>query len=133
MRHLASLAWMGWCWPKSFLLSAFPLGMKGLGESLNVLLYQSGSGGPHEPMTCAQSYKNVLCCAKLLQSCPSLCDTMDCSPQGSSPWDSPGKNTGVGCHALLQGIFLTRGSNPHLLCLLHWWVGSLPLVPPGKP
>ena len=32
----------------------------------------------------------------------------------------PGKNTGAGCHLLLQGIFLTQGSNPHLLCLLHW-------------
>ena len=32
-----------------------------------------------------------------------------------SPWDSPGKNTGVGCHALLQGIFQTQGSNPHFL------------------
>ena len=46
---------------------------------------------------------------------------------------SPGKNTGVDCHALLQGIFLTQGSNPHLLCLLHWQVDSLPLVPLGKP
>ena len=34
-------------------------------------------------------------------------------------WDSPDKNTGAGCHALLQGIFLTQGSNLHLLCLLH--------------
>ena len=49
------------------------------------------------------------------------------------PWDSPGKNTGVGCLALLQGIFWTQGSNQHLLCLLHWQVGSLSLVPPGKP
>ena len=32
---------------------------------------------------------------------------------------------------LLQGIFLTQGLNPHLLCLLHWQAGSLPLVPPG--
>ena len=32
-----------------------------------------------------------------------------------SPWDSPGKNTGVGCHALLQGIFPTQGSNPCLM------------------
>ena len=41
--------------------------------------------------------------AKLLQSCPTLCDPMDCSPPGSPrPWDSPGKNTGVGCHFLLQ-------------------------------
>ena len=36
------------------------------------------------------------------------------------PWVSPGKNTGVGCHALLKGIFLTRGSNPWLLWLLHY-------------
>ena len=49
------------------------------------------------------------------------------------PWDSPGKNTRVGCHALLQRIFPTQGSNPSLLCLLHWQVISLPLVPPGKP
>ena len=43
------------------------------------------------------------------------------------PWTFPGKNTGVGCHFLLQGIFLTQGSNPHLLCLLHWQADSLPL------
>ena len=49
-------------------------------------------------------------CAQLLQSCPTLCDPMDCSPPGSScPWNSPGKNTGVGCHVLLRGIFLTQG------------------------
>ena len=41
------------------------------------------------------------------------------------PWDSPGKNTGVSCHALLQGIFLTQGSNLHLLRLLHRQAGSL--------
>ena len=45
---------------------------------------------------------------------------MDCSPPGSSVHgDSPGKNTGVGCHALLQGIFLTQRPNPSLLSLLH--------------
>ena len=49
------------------------------------------------------------------------CDTMDCSPPGSSvhgilrPWDSPGKNTAVGSHFLLQGIFPTQESNPGLL------------------
>ena len=48
------------------------------------------------------------------------------------PWDSPGKNTRVGCCALLQGIFPTRGSNPSLRHLL-WQAGSLPLVLPGKP
>ena len=45
-----------------------------------------------------------------------------CGPRGLypsrllCPWDSPGKNTGLGCHFLLQGICLTQGSNPHLLC-----------------
>ena len=51
----------------------------------------------------------------------------------SCPWHSPGENTGVGCHALLQGIFPTQGSDPCLLNLLHWQVGSLPPAPPGKP
>ena len=36
------------------------------------------------------------------------------------PWNFPGKNTGVDCHFLLQGIFPTQGSNPHLLHLLLW-------------
>ena len=48
------------------------------------------------------------------------------------PWDSPGKNTGVGCHALLQGIFPSQGSNS-FSCFLHWQVGSLPVAPSGKP
>ena len=57
---------------------------------------------------------------------------MNSSPLGSSAHgDSPGTNTGVGCHFLLQGIFPTQGSNPHLLCLLHWQAGSLPLAPSG--
>ena len=47
--------------------------------------------------------------------------------------DCSGKNTGVGCHFLLQGIFLTQGLNSRLLPLLHWQAGSLPLVLPGKP
>ena len=47
------------------------------------------------------------------------------------PWDSPGKNTGVGCHALLQGIFPTQGLKPGLLRFLHWQAGSLSLTPPG--
>ena len=45
------------------------------------------------------------------------------------PWDSPGKNTGVGGRSLLQGILLTQGPNPSLHCLLPWQVGSNP----GKP
>ena len=40
--------------------------------------------------------------AKSRQSCPTLCDPREGSPPGSRPWDSPDKNTGVGCHFLLQ-------------------------------
>ena len=69
--------------------------------------------------------------AKSLQSCSTLCDPMVRSPPGSSPWDSPGENTRVGCLALLQGIFLTQGLKPLLLHLQHWHAGSLLVVPPG--
>ena len=52
---------------------------------------------------------------QLLQSCLTLCNSMDCDPPGSSAHgDSPSKNTGVGCHTLFQGTFLTQGSK---LCL----------------
>ena len=47
------------------------------------------------------------------------------------PQDSPGKNTGVVCHFLLQGIFPTQGLNLCLLHLLQWQVDSLPVAPPG--
>ena len=55
-------------------------------------------------------------CVKSLQSCLTPCDPVDWTkPAGLlCPWDSPGKDTGVGCHALLQGIFPTQGSNPSL-------------------
>ena len=43
------------------------------------------------------------------------------------PWGCPGRNTGVGCHALLQGIFPTQGSNACFFCFLHWEGGPLPL------
>ena len=51
--------------------------------------------------------------------------------EGSSPWDFPGKNTGVGCHSLLQGIFLTQGSNP-VSHVSAWQADSLPLRHWGK-
>ena len=54
--------------------------------------------------------------------------TIACQAPLSMGGDSPGKNTGVGCHTLLQGIFPTQGKNSSLLSLLHWQVGSLPLV-----
>ena len=52
--------------------------------------------------------------------------------QASLPWNFPGKNTEVGLHFLLQGIFPTQGSNPSLLSLLQWQVGSLPLYHLGS-
>ena len=66
------------------------------------------------------------------QSCPTLYDPMNCSPPTRllCPWNSPGKNTGMGCHFLLQRIFPTQGSNLHLLHVLHWQADSLA---PGKP
>ena len=67
-------------------------------------------------------------------------ESESCSVMSSSlqlPWTvscqaplsigSSSKNTGVGCHSLLQGIFLTQGSNPYLLCLWQWQMDSLPL------
>ena len=52
----------------------------------------------------------------VIQSCHTLCDPMDCSSSGFSlcSWNFPGKNTGMVSHSLLQGIFLTQGSNPGL-------------------
>ena len=68
-------------------------------------------------MTTCKIFKlPVLCCAVLSRSAMStLYCPVDCSlPSSSVPGDSPGKNTGMGCHALLQGIFPTQGSNPGL-------------------
>ena len=74
------------------------------------------------------------------QSCPTLCDPVDCSlpeflPE-FSPWNSPDKNIEVGSYSLLQGIFLIQGSNPGLLhcrwiiyCLNHQGSPSILLVP----
>ena len=69
---------------------------------------------------------NCICVhAKFLHLWPTLCNPMDCSLPGSSVnGDSPGKNTEVGCHALLQGIFPIQRSNLWLLCLLHWQADS---------
>ena len=99
--------------------------------SLSHFLFLSfGFAVPHAASGTLVAYKHVLlsyfCCIRLyvtpgLQAARLLC-----------PCGSPGKNTGVGCHALLQGIFPTQRSNPHLLCLLYWQTGSLPLVPPDQ-
>ena len=65
------------------------------------------------------------------QSCLTLCNPMNCSLPGSSVHgDSPGKNTGVGCHALLPGDHPNLAIKPRFPALQ---VDSLPSEPPGKP
>ena len=73
-------------------------------------------------------HKNILVCSESVnfsQLCPSLCNPMDCvACWALCPWDSPGfsKNTGVHCHSLLQGIFLTQRLNlglPHCRRVLY--------------
>ena len=64
------------------------------------------------------------------QLCPTLCNPMDCSPPASSVHgDSPGKNIGMGCHALLQGNLPNPRIEPRSPVLQ---VDSLPAEPPGK-
>ena len=72
----------------------------------------------------------------VIQLQPSCSVMSDCLPPHKvqparllCPWDFPGKNIGVGCHFLYQGIFSTQGSNPSLL---HWQANSLTTEPPGK-
>ena len=75
-----------------------------------------------------------MCVYSATQLCPTLCKPVDGSSPGSScPWNLSGKNTGMGCHFLLQGIFPTQGLNPPLFCLLHRQADSLPRALPGKP
>ena len=66
---------------------------------------------------------SVLCLCLVAESCLTLCNHMDCSPPGSSAHGvSPGKNTGVGRHGLLQGVFPTQGSSsglPHCRLIYH--------------
>ena len=69
-------------------------------------------------------------CAQLYLT---LCNLMDCSPPGCSVHGNfLGKNNGVRCHFLFQGIFWTQGSKPHLLRLMLWEVGSSPVATHGK-
>ena len=73
-----------------------------------------------EPLSCPRKKSESVSCSVMSDSLGPL----DCSQPGSSVrGDSPGKNTGVGGHSLLQGIFPTQGSNPRVSGLLHWqWV-----------
>ena len=89
---------------------------------------------------CIGSHRNgtFQCCSKrnhacsVAQSCPILSEPVDYSLPDSSVCEIlPSKNTGVVCHFLLQGIFLTQESNLSLLHLLHWQADSLPLESPA--
>ena len=64
-------------------------------------------------------------CCLVPTSCPTLFNSMYYRLLGLCPWDSPGKNTGVGCHFLLQGIFPTQRLN---LSVLYWQTDYLPLI-----
>ena len=78
-------------------------------------------------LICTHLLDMCVCVCLIAQLCLTFCDRIDCSPLGSCVHgDSPGKNSGVGCQVLLQGIFPTQGSNlglPHcrqiLYCLSH--------------
>ena len=72
-----------------------------------------------------------VCVGVRTQSCPTLCNPIDCStPDIFVHGILQGKNTGVGCHFLLQGLFLTQELN---LSLLLWQEDSLPLSQLGSP
>ena len=68
--------------------------------------------------------------AKSCQSCPTLCNPIDGSPAGSRPWDSPGKNTGVGCHFLLQCMKVKSEREVAQSCPIHH--NPMDCSPPGS-
>ena len=74
------------------------------------LMRQGGIALSGCPWTIVLKFRLHEC--EVTQSCATLCDPMD--TRLLRPWSSLGKSTGVGCHFLLQGIFLTQGSNPGL-------------------
>ena len=94
-------------WELSVPSSWFP----GKGKGLEVKAVTNGNN--------LISHSNVMSHAHA-QSCLTLCHSIGLwFNRLLCPWNFPGKNTGVGCHLLLQEIFLTQGLNPRLLCLLH--------------
>ena len=97
---------------------AFPSGA--LGDIAQLLAYELWEAGGE--------IKGSNRHAQLLQLCLTPCDPVDCSPPSLlCPWDFSGKDTGVGCHFVLQGMFLAQGLSPALQ------VDSLLTEPPEKP
>ena len=99
--------------------------------SLALWAFTLQHGQPHmQCMRVSFSHSCTVCASSLSPAW--LCDSLD-SARLLHPRDFPSKNTGVGCHFLLQGIFLTQGLNPRLLCLLHCrWI-LYPLSHRGSP
>ena len=92
------------------------------------------SMGSHGVTRSQHNWANFTCTFKLMrqelacicgQSYLIVCDPMDYSPPDSCPWNFPGKNTGAGCHFILQRILQTQGYNSPVLRLLHWQADSL--------
>ena len=110
--------WTPWALTQS-LSNIFPKHMVRTEDSLRNSSYKSVCGCIHTCLVVANSW---LWQTHWLQPASLLC-----------PWDFPGKNIGVGCHFLLQGIFLIQGSNLCLLSLLHWQADTLPLHHLGSP
>ena len=79
-------------------------------------------------------YGLIVCVCSIAQSCPTLCNPMDCGlPDSSVHGMSQARILEWVVISLLQGIFPTQGSNPHFLSLLHWQADSLPLSHQGSP
>ena len=95
------------------------------GLNLHLLYCQAGS------LPLAPPGVRAAAAAKLLQSCLTLCDPIDGSPPGSPhPWDSPGKNTGAGCHFLLQCMKVKSESEVAQSCLTP--INPMDCSPPGS-
>ena len=85
-----------------------------------------GSGSP--------KVSEVRACTPSRFSCVRLFSTLrTVARQAPLSMGFPRQEYWSGCHFLLQGVFPTEGSNPHLLCVLYWQAGSFPLAPPEKP
>ena len=98
----------------------YPLQDSGLENSTDCIVHGVAKSGTRLSDTFTFMYGDIclyVCMwTKSIQSCLTLCNPMDCSPRGSSVHgDSPGKNTGMGCHALLQGILPAQEWNLPLL------------------
>ena len=92
--------------------------------------FNDWSSGNQPGSHCSELSRYFVCkCSVLSDSAtpwataPSVHRTLQPPPGSFSPQNFPSKNTGMGCHFLLQGIFPTQGSNPHLLRLLNWQAG----------